>query len=123
MSILIRGMEMPKSCFYCPMRWKVDPDNIKCLATGEVFEETFTATIEMRNAGNCPLVEIPPHGRPVVLCRDCVHARRYTSKIKCGYWSEQTASEIVCEDDFCSYGEKRKDGVDPWIAFGDMTEE
>ena len=63
MSILIRGMEMPKSCFYCPMRWKVDPDNIKCLATGEVFEETFTATIEMRNAGNCPLVEIPPHGR------------------------------------------------------------
>ena len=34
-----------------------------------------------------------------------------------------TASEIVCEDDFCSYGEKRKDGVDPWIAFGGMTEE
>ena len=63
MGVLIRGMEMPKSCFYCPMRWKVDPDNIKCLATGEVFEETFTATIEMRNAGNCPLVPIPAHGR------------------------------------------------------------
>ena len=47
--------------------------------------------------------------RPVVLCRDCVHARRYTNKIKCGYWSEQTASEIVCEDDFCSYGEKREE--------------
>lgn len=47
--------------------------------------------------------------RPVVLCRDCIHARRYTNKIKCGYWSEQTASEIVCEDDFCSYGEKREE--------------
>ena len=47
--------------------------------------------------------------RPVVLCRDCVHARRYTNKIKCGYWSEQTASEIVCEDDFCSRGEKREE--------------
>ena len=45
--------------------------------------------------------------RPVVLCRDCIHARRYTNKIKCGYWSEQTASQIVFEDDFCSYGEKR----------------
>ena len=47
--------------------------------------------------------------RPVVLCRDCIHARHYTNKIKCGYWSEQTASEIVCEDDFCSYGEKREE--------------
>ena len=47
--------------------------------------------------------------RPVVLCKDCIHARRYTNKIKCGYWSEQTASEIVCEDDFCSFGEKRKE--------------
>lgn len=63
MSILIKGMEMPTSCFYCPMRLKVDPDNIKCLATGDVFEETFTATIEMRNGGKCPLVPIPPHGR------------------------------------------------------------
>ena len=47
--------------------------------------------------------------RPVVLCKDCIHARRYTNKIKCGYWSEQTASEIVCEDDFCSYSEKREE--------------
>ena len=36
-----------------------------CLATGEIFEETFMATIKMRNAtGKCPLVEVPePHGR------------------------------------------------------------
>ena len=60
--IYIKGMELPKSCFYCPMRLKVDPDNIKCLATGDVFEETFTATIEMRNGGKCPLVPVPPHG-------------------------------------------------------------
>ena len=59
--IYIPGMEMPKSCFYCPMRIKVDPDNIKCLVTGERFEETFAGTIEMRNRGNCPIVPVPPH--------------------------------------------------------------
>jgi len=59
MSVLIRGLEMPRSCFDCPMRWKVSPEDIKCLATGEMFKETFAGTIETRNRGNCPLVEFP----------------------------------------------------------------
>ncbi len=63
MSILIEGMEMPTSCFYCPFRRKINPDNIQCLVTRDVFEETFAGTIEMRNRGFCPLIEIPPHGR------------------------------------------------------------
>lgn len=56
------NMEMPTSCFYCPFRIKVDPDNIKCLVSGVVFEETFTGSIEMRHSGDCPLVPVPPHG-------------------------------------------------------------
>ena len=63
MSVYIKGMEMPKSCFYCPFRLKFNPDEIKCLATREEFEETFSGTIETRNRGNCPLIEVPPHGR------------------------------------------------------------
>ena len=63
MSVLIKGMEMPKGCFFCPMRIKIDPDTIRCLATGNDFEETLAGTIERRNNGNCPLIEIPtPHG-------------------------------------------------------------
>ena len=65
MSILIKGMEMPKSCFYCPFRVKANPDELLCLVTRETFEETFAGTIEMRNSGKCPLVEVPPHGRLV----------------------------------------------------------
>ena len=61
--VYIHGMEMPKSCFYCSMRLKVDPDTIKCLATGERFDETFAGTIETRNRGNCPLIAVPNHGR------------------------------------------------------------
>ena len=41
MSVYIKGMEMPTSCFYCPFRRKVDPDNIMCIVTREHFEETF----------------------------------------------------------------------------------
>ena len=63
MSVLIKGMEMPKSCFYCPFRRKINPDDIQCLVTRDVFEETFAGTIESRNRGNCPLIELPPHGR------------------------------------------------------------
>lgn len=62
MGVYIKGMEMPASCFACPFRIKVDPDNIMCIVTREVFEETFVGTIETRNRGNCPLVPASPHG-------------------------------------------------------------
>ena len=70
MGVYIKGMKMPESCFYCRFRNKVNPDEIMCLATGEIFEETFMGTIKMRNgAGKCPLVEIPePYGEH--LCED-----------------------------------------------------
>ena len=61
--IYIPDMEMPKNCFYCPFRLKVDPDTFVCLATNEHIEETFSGTIEMRNRGDCPLVPVPDHGR------------------------------------------------------------
>ena len=83
MSILIKGMEMPKSCFYCPFRRKINPDDIQCLVTRDVFEETFAGTIEMRNRGFCPLVEIPPHGRlidaDVLEKKFCSHCDDYMS--------------------------------------------
>ena len=73
MSVYIKGMEMPKSCFYCPFRRKVDPDDIMCIVTREVFEETFAGTIETRNRGNCPLIPVPPHG-PLVDALDIINA-------------------------------------------------
>lgn len=40
MSVLIKGMELPKNCDVCPLA-----DTIICGAQG------------------CPLIEVPPHGR------------------------------------------------------------
>ena len=60
MSILIKGMEMPKHCFNCST--KVDPDNRRCNIDGHVFEETL-GKLTCRRDDACPLIEIPPHGR------------------------------------------------------------
>ncbi len=62
MGVYIKGMEVPKNCFECPWRCKVDPENLLCRISGEYFEETFSGTIQNRHK-SCPLVEIPPHGR------------------------------------------------------------
>ena len=60
--LLIRGMDMPKNCFECPWRCKVDPENLLCRISGEYFEETFSGTIQNRHK-SCPIVPVPPHGR------------------------------------------------------------
>lgn len=61
MSVLIKGMEMPKSCFYCPFREKVNPDDYVCMALNKEFEETFSLIVGKRHK-DCPLVPVQPHG-------------------------------------------------------------
>lgn len=61
MSVLIQGMEMPDDCYSCPFRELVDRDTDICFITGERFSALFTLN-QQKNA-DCPLVEIPPHGR------------------------------------------------------------
>ena len=50
--ILIKNMEMPKACEYCPI---YDDDYCQCR-----LEPTFEAHWSRDN--HCPLVELPPHG-------------------------------------------------------------
>ena len=61
MSILIKGMEMPKSCFMCPFSEINDADTDLCSITGELYDSTPFKP-EFRRS-DCPLIEIPPHGR------------------------------------------------------------
>ena len=60
MSVIVKGMEMPKNCRICPMLF--DGHNYRwCNITGESLgiEETDNGRDE-----HCPLIEIPtPHGR------------------------------------------------------------
>ena len=56
MSILIKSMKMPIVCPACPFFKRGD---LKCVLTGN----TFDLHEEIDRKQDCPLVEIPPHGR------------------------------------------------------------
>ena len=60
MSVLIKDMEMPKNCDNC---WALDDygDYPRCLITEE--QRGYNFPIREKRMDNCPLVEIPPHGR------------------------------------------------------------
>ena len=60
MSVLIKGVKMPKACYECPCQY----DLISCQALDfeSICEEGFDCTIQ--RLPNCPLVEVKtPHGR------------------------------------------------------------
>lgn len=62
MSVLIRGMNMPRDCHLCPIsHWnKLDE------FTGCELKKRFFSKEELNQSGRpdfCPLIEIPPHGR------------------------------------------------------------
>ena len=56
-SVLIRGMKMPDACPNCPFVMAY-----YCLLIGISDDNEVTNYINKRHP-NCPLVELPPHGR------------------------------------------------------------
>ena len=86
MSVLVKGMEMPISCWRCPLCLTVDPDTYRCIPTGQEFESTFDAIDHIVRP--CPLVEVPPHG-------DLIDRSALEKDTE---WSEY-------EDDFTSYSD------------------
>ena len=65
MSILIKGMEMPKRCEDCKLRYRDHLAMIvkdKCYLMGMKNVDPYTFGGKDRPDW-CPLVEIPPHGR------------------------------------------------------------
>ena len=57
MSVLIKGMEMPKDCNTCCFHGFGDRDCklIVCSLTGN--------STPLSHIADCPLIEVPPHGR------------------------------------------------------------
>lgn len=55
MSILIRGMEMPKRCLDCP--FLITRDNDDCILQSDEANAKFEGWDDMK--ASCPLVELP----------------------------------------------------------------
>ena len=58
MSVLIKGMEMPKSCWRCTLSHLYEKPR-KMLVCKITHEEVLRHKID----SNCPLISVPPHGR------------------------------------------------------------
>ena len=58
MSIIIKGMEMPKNCWLCPLSvlYEKPREMLRCKISKE---EVLRNKID----SNCPLIKLPPHGR------------------------------------------------------------
>ncbi len=79
MSILIKGMEKPETCSKCPFCQFDGLDlKLRCLVT----DEDIFFDAKKKRAGNCPLVEIPPHGD--LIDRDAVRKEFAEMCEQCG---------------------------------------
>lgn len=53
--------------------------------------------------------EIAENVKVVVRCKDCIHYEKHESWSACTYWSGDPYEQAsVIDEDFCSYGERRK---------------
>ena len=85
MSILIKGMEMPKSCYKCPLRRR-DGMDIVCPVAHERFSVTDVNFLEYR-LDSCPLIPVPPHRR-------CIDADAIVKAIEADViWKSQAINE------------------------------
>lgn len=96
MSILIKDMEMPKACVVCPCACEFDGS---CHITG--YKPTFTEWYE-DGVKDCPLVEVPPHGRLIdadalmkmcgmaIDCYDCLNGEH-------GWCKRSQDAANICE--------------------------
>lgn len=64
MSILIKGMEMPKNCGFCPFCRKTVTEWGSIYSADCIIRKMPIkfSELDLRD-GLCPLIELPPHGR------------------------------------------------------------
>ena len=93
MSVLIKGAEMPKCCEICPFNY----DYFRCNALGEKFDDKEEIDFETQRLSDCPLVEIPPHGRLIDADKLLERIKRDLDT-KCIFNDEEEAYQSAVED-------------------------
>ena len=66
MSVLINGMEIPTSCIKCKLlNWKPSKKHYRCPLTNEKIDDDTELSWGYMSK-DCPLVEVPKHGRLII---------------------------------------------------------
>lgn len=92
MSVLIKGMEMPINCLLCPFCVpEADEENGDiCIISGQ-----FPLINKEERSVECPLVELPPHGR--LIDADALHQlfEAQWHYLQCLDWDENPTAEYT----------------------------
>ena len=88
MSILIKGMEMPKKCWRCCLSqlYENPREMLVCKVT---HEEVLRYNID----SNCPLVPVPPHGR--LIDADALVKKQPIPELGAPRWLIEQAPTII----------------------------
>lgn len=98
--ILIKGMEMPKCCGVCPLR----VDGLHTFQCMRLLGRAYTYELAEQRQEDCPLVEIPPHGRIIdadlaiknldkYYCKECDNWNGVKCKTCDHYWAMQVLED------------------------------
>lgn len=82
MGVLIRGMEMPTNCWLCPLSVLLEKPR-EMLFCRIIKEEVLRNKVD----GNCPLVEVPPHGR--LIDSDALENEAQMRLLECNKYDNQ----------------------------------
>jgi len=101
MSILIKGMKLPKDCRDCPMEtFYVNCGDTRCRATNKLLAEEYNVIPFSGRPDWCPLVEVPAlHGRLIdadELMRDI--SKYHVSDGKFQHWVDVQQTVIEAEE-------------------------
>lgn len=91
MSVLIKGMEMPQGCDDCPLA-----GDFKCNLMPSIpalCKEYDIAVQNGKRLNNCPLVEIPPHGR--LIDADALVKKQPIPELGAPRWLIEQAPTII----------------------------
>ena len=93
MSILIKGVSMPKNCGECPCYYDGYCHGLQYREEDEDYRAVSYREYDKKRRDDCPLIEVPPHGR--LIDADALHI------------------QLI---------DKELDQLQPWTSFGDYRE-
>ncbi len=121
MSILIKGMEIPKGCASCFLKY----GSCSSIRKRMDISKGDRWCPENYRHPDCPLIEVPEDVQPVVRCKDCVYRPYYepsdSKSVSDLVFPDYRFNPCPCrvediwyswmpdDDWFCAYG-KRNDG-------------
>lgn len=98
MSILVKGMEMPTSCRACHLKMNCDDcEGWECVCVSLHQQIGYLGDLLTdKRRDDCPLVEIPPHGRLIdadAFKKSLSTLLRFPSNLVNGQWIVNTIRE------------------------------